>query len=511
MTLPNDSAVLDISYHYAMLREQHESWRLLNAHRSPLILACAEQLFTGRHKPVTMAQAIELLADSFTKFRNDPNMQIGEKDPYKLARKEWREWLKRGLIVERDKEVFATNALERVLQFVKNLAEDSIMTSTASRFATVKDRLNHVATHLDENQQRREFALRQQIDDLKAQLAKVEQGIIEVMDEQQAQEAIKDIYQLSMSLLGDFRRVEDSYRQADLKLRERVIKDDVHRGDVVNSLLATREALLSTTEGQVFYGFNQQLQQRHELKKMQQQIKSILQHPSAKFALDNHQASDFRWLTLLLNKEAQQVNRAKERSEKDVRNFLQTGLASEQHRVGELLKQIFSTALDIDWQPQTQRKADSVLPPIAISLDNLTLIERLAIKEIKAQSSHQLELNTPQQNVTLDDLDSSFWQALDGLDRQAWFTKTLAVLKSSPTPLTLAQLTQQLSPPPKYDLEAIAMWLELAYQAEASFSSEYEMLVLTDEDNRHWQFRVPTVSLTERMLVSIAEDYVSPS
>jgi hypothetical protein len=45
--------------------------------------------------------------------------------------------LKRGLIVERDGQIMATDALQRALRFLDSL-EDQAMTSTASRLATVQ-------------------------------------------------------------------------------------------------------------------------------------------------------------------------------------------------------------------------------------------------------------------------------------------------------------------------------------------------------------------------------------
>lgn len=513
MSIPSSySSVLDLSTSYAMLREQHQAWRLLAANRAPLILACAEQLFTGKQKSVTLDDAVELLAQSFTAFANDASMNI-DKDPYKLARKEWRDWLARGLIVERGGEVLATDALERVLSFVKALKDDGLMTSTASRLATVQERLNHVALHLDPDKERHEAQIEAQIERLKLKLEAVRQGQVEVMTGSTAAESIKEVYQLAMSLRGDFRRVEDSYRKADQRLRERVIRDDYHRGDIVASLLDTHEELLNTPEGQVFQMFNQALQQRSSIDTMRVQIRQILGHPAARHALNNEQANDFRWLTMLLNKEAQQVSRAKERSERDVRGFLQTGMATEQHRVGELLKQILHHAIELDWSMTHIRRQPSMLLPIAVTLDNLPLVTRLAIKEIKEDGSHDLELDILT-TTSLDEVEDSFWQAFDGLDRQAWFVQTYELLKQQHTALTLAQIAQLLPPPSRYDFEAITLWLELGVEVgleedlDIESKIETETMLLRDDEQRIWQFTLPKVILSVEKLQQVAEHYL---
>ncbi|MBS9780477.1 MAG: DUF3375 family protein, partial [Moraxellaceae bacterium] len=70
--------IIDLSHRFAMLREQNEAWKLLNAKRSPLILACAEQLFSGKEKAVTLEEAVEILANIFNTFSNDSLMDINE-------------------------------------------------------------------------------------------------------------------------------------------------------------------------------------------------------------------------------------------------------------------------------------------------------------------------------------------------------------------------------------------------------------------------------------------------
>jgi len=71
-----------------------------------------------------------------------------------------------------------------------------------------------------------------------------------------------------MGLRNDFRRVEDSYRAADQRLRESVVNQDSHRGQIVDTLLDSQDALLQTDEGQVFDAFQQQLTRSLELERL---------------------------------------------------------------------------------------------------------------------------------------------------------------------------------------------------------------------------------------------------
>jgi hypothetical protein len=64
---------------------------------------------------------------------NDSEFDLGDDHPLS-ARRELRQWLKRGLIVERGGKILATDAFQRSLKFLESL-EDQTMTSTASRLA----------------------------------------------------------------------------------------------------------------------------------------------------------------------------------------------------------------------------------------------------------------------------------------------------------------------------------------------------------------------------------------
>jgi hypothetical protein len=53
----------------------------------------------------------------------------------------------------------------------------------------------------------------------------------------EAVESIREVYTLASSLRADFRRVEDSWRQADRQLRQSIVSEHNHRGDIVDKLL----------------------------------------------------------------------------------------------------------------------------------------------------------------------------------------------------------------------------------------------------------------------------------
>src|SRR6185503_13381198 len=108
---------------------------------------------------------------------------------------------------------------------------------TASRLATVQRAIESLDSHLSHSQTSREKLLMARIETLTLELEAVRAGAFEVLDGQQAEEGIREVYQLAISLLSDFRRVEDSYREADRLLRQRILSEKRNRGQIVDELL----------------------------------------------------------------------------------------------------------------------------------------------------------------------------------------------------------------------------------------------------------------------------------
>ena len=71
------------------------------------------------------------------------------------------------------------------------------------------------------------------------------------------------------------------------------------------------------------------------------------------------------------------------------------------------------------------RRQSAPLPPLGVALSSVPLVERLRIKSLDGGEQAELLLAT-QQHSTWGQMDSEFWQAFEGLDRDALVQRTLA-------------------------------------------------------------------------------------
>lgn len=485
---------------YMETRQQHPAWRLLVSPRASLLLGCLTGLFAQQSREGGIAEedALQALSQMLLEFANHPDFNVDVDNLQQQAGRELRDWIKRGLVVERGHRLYETDALNRAVQFVDAL-DSRIMTSTASRLLVVQEQIRRLETGLDTNPHNRADALRLQIAKLQQELENVEAGHIETLPETAAVEAIRELYQLASGLNADFRRVEDSWRAADRVLRQSMMAEGVHRGDVLDQLLDGQENLLNTAEGRVFDSFMQQLAESSELRLMRDRVRNILAHPATERALVRSQINDLRWLGLKLTAESQRVLRARARSEQDVRSFIKSGLAAEHHRVGLLLNEIMNEAYQLDWSAASVRRTPVPLPPLGVALGNVPVPERLRYASPGDESDTTPDFSAA--SVDAEMLDEEFWAAFEGLNREDMLHDTLAVLAAAGQPMTLAELAAEL--PMAYDLETLSLWIGMAREAGIEVLPDTEMLQIEDAEGELWQYQVPLTKLESALLTGI--------
>lgn len=488
-----DNSTKELCHTYIQARHQNPAWQILAARRGPLVLSCLKPLFAQSTKGIEEADALQRLAEALALHANDEEFDIrADGDDYRaLARKELRDWIRRGLVVEREGKLVATDALQRALDFVGGLGE-RIMTSTASRLGTVQREIENLETRLNPDPQSRVDHLRRKITALEEELAAAHTGDFTVLQGKPAVEGIREIYNLAISLQADFRRVEDSYREADRRLRQTIISEQRHRGEIVDSLLDSHDQLLETPEGQVFHGFYQQLHSTVELDNMKHRLRNILRNAAVGQALNHHQQSELRWLIARLVGESANVIRARARSERDVKGFIKTGLAAEHHRVGELLREILEVALEVDWSSASERRRPAPLPPVGIAANALPLVERLRFKSLDTDETLPLILSG--QNASLSDVDQDFWAVFDSLDRGRLLQDTLQLLSVTGTAMSIADIASHL--PPSHDLETLSLWLSMARETDAVDDEQRQDVDIVDTDGVTLRFNVPRIALT---------------
>ena len=483
-------------------RTQNPAWVLLASRRAPLVIACLQALFEDASDGVLIDDALHALAAMLAPHANDEQYQIDPTRLPQLAGRELRQWIRRSLVIERGGRIYGTDALQAAIAFVEGL-DNRIMTSTASRLSVVQREIERLESGLNPDAGERIASLERRVAELQQELLAAQQGHVPTLDTSEAIERIREIYALANGLRADFRRVEDSWRQADKALRHDIINEQQHRGAIVDQLLDGHEALLDTAEGRVFESFQSQLRESIDLDLMRARLRDILAHEASEKALSPQQQNDLRFLVGRLVNESEVVFQARARSERDVKGFLKTGLAAEHHRIGQLLGEIFQEMLQLDWQRVATRRAAAPLPPVAIAVAGIPLIERLRYKSLDSDTAAELDLSRANAEAAV--FDKDFWADFDGLDRDVLIADTLALLRQQNRALSLAELAAAL--PPSHDLETFTVWITMAREAGIEIiMGESETVDLTDKDARQWRYKLPLTKLDAPAVAGIEWD-----
>lgn len=193
------------------------------------MLGCLTSLFEFSEDGIAESDALEALSQMLGRYAEQDEYAIDPDNTRQQAGRELREWIRRGLVTERGQRLYATDALSSAIQFVDSL-DNRIMTSTASRLSVVQREIESLEVSLNPNPESRKAAIRRKIQQLEGELADAEAGHVPVLSEQQAIENIREVFHLATGLRADFRRVEDSWREADRQLRQSIMSEKYHRG-----------------------------------------------------------------------------------------------------------------------------------------------------------------------------------------------------------------------------------------------------------------------------------------
>ncbi len=126
---------------------------------------------------------------------------------------------------------------------------------TESRPLTLFDLLKQLSEGSETDPAARLAGLQRRRDEIDAEMARVLDGDIPLLDDTAIKDRFQQVTQLARGLLSDFREVEQNFRGLDRKVRERIALWNGAKGDLLGEIIGARDAIADSDQGRSFRAF----------------------------------------------------------------------------------------------------------------------------------------------------------------------------------------------------------------------------------------------------------------
>lgn len=283
-------------------------------------------------------------------------------------------YLRRFLDLDADEPLYElTSSTEDVLTFLDQVARrETQFVGTESRLKRIIEALADLAIGSSEDIDARLRHLRTQRLEIDEQIRELESGgDVETYHETAIRErfaaAMSDLVQLQ----GDFRAVEDRFKEITRDVQKRQLTSDATRGEILGEALDAEEGLKGEDQGISFDEFARLILSPAKQEHLDGVIREVVRLES--LADDRDGILRVRDMVPALTAEARKVLRTYQRLSTTLRRLLDRDARSSRHRLGQVLREIRSQAVRLADHP---RREDACQVEIDHELDIFLPLER---------------------------------------------------------------------------------------------------------------------------------------
>ena len=344
---------MDIDYaNLLYLRQHHPAWRLLRSDHAPMIIGFLHRVFVLPNvRVIEQGALVEALEDDLYALRE----QHGEEAFPRSAQaylNDWTEadkgWLRKFYRHDSDEPYFdLMPATEKAITWIVGLGERSFV-GTESRLLTLFELLRQMSEGSETDPQTRITELQRRRETIDAEIARVLDGDLPLLDETALKERFQQFMQLARELLADFREVEHNFRRLDRRVREQIALWEGARGALLEEVMGERDAIADSDQGRSFRAFWDFLMSSRHQQELSERLERILQLPAlGELAGDPRlRRIHYDWLEA-----GEHTQRTVALLSQQLRRFLDDRAWLENRRIMEILHNLEARALALREQP----------------------------------------------------------------------------------------------------------------------------------------------------------------
>ncbi len=257
---------------------------LLHGRFAPFVVAVLSVVFTPDRPAVAVADAHVEVAEAIEELRaagidSDDDRRI----PAGTAREICRGWVRvgwLGLQIEDDVEVYRLSAHAVGALEIAGRAGGGRARVSRSRVRTLLDAVERLSRDAESDPVRRREALLEERAALDAEIAALDEGIVEPLDDEHLLEEAENVIHLARELPADFSRVAESIAAMQRDVVAELRRDVRPTGDVLREYLERgRQVMQATPEGRAFQGALRLIGDPEHIDDLTEQLHAVLTQP----------------------------------------------------------------------------------------------------------------------------------------------------------------------------------------------------------------------------------------
>lgn len=325
--------------------------RLLRSQNAPFIIDFLNKAFKQSGRAAIPQDELRVALTAYQAEVSEiyPDRFIGSAEKY-LA--DWCSpetlWLRRFLGAFHEQPLYQlTPATEDVFVFLQRvLNSDREFIGTESRLQLVIGMLSDLAVRSSDDPQGRLAHLAQERERLEAEAKEiVDSGRVAKYQPAQIRERFGTAVSLLRELQGDFRGVEESFRDIAVQVQQRQGEAYQSRGGILEFALDAEDVLKRGDQGVSFFEFVRLILSPSEMERVERVIQAVRRIPELESQYEGLEA--IRTMSAVLQLEADKVMRTNQRLSATLRRLLDWRAQAERQQVAKVLRQIRGYAIEL--------------------------------------------------------------------------------------------------------------------------------------------------------------------
>lgn len=331
--------------------ENSVSIKLLRSRNAALILSFLYQQLKQKQQITIFESELENKLEDYLEYLHEIEPENYSRNPQEYLE----QWCKDGLLrryheKNHDDPVFElTPATEKAILWLEDLEQNDFI-GTESRFLQIFNLLKEIRDNSTIDVETRITQLEKDRDKIQEEIDRIKQtGVVENYNRIQIQERFDLANQYARQLIGDFRGIEQKFRELIEKITAAGLEAKANKGSIIGSILDADQELEESDQGKSFYTFFNFLRSSNKQQELDELIQEVYSIEDLSTSKAQHEL--LYGIKNRLIKESQYIVQSNYRLAAKMRQLLDESNLQENRRVGDLVVEIQSLALKLADNP----------------------------------------------------------------------------------------------------------------------------------------------------------------